>query len=154
MSDTFSAGSKDEGIRAATPKVPGPQFSPPEPGDRTYQEEVIDDLTLLLEEADEAPSGREILYQCMGIAEMLIGKNRKYGNSAIEPVRCFSKAGPVEQINVRLDDKISRLMSAQPDDTEDVELDLVGYIVLKRIAQNREKEDAVRRAAKAATNGI
>jgi hypothetical protein len=58
----------------------------------------------------------------------------------LSPVRVFSKASAVEQINVRLDDKLSRLMSGQLDDTEDVELDLVGYILLKRIAKLRSGE--------------
>lgn len=72
------------------------------------------------------------------IREMLLDKNRKYGDSALSPKRVFSKASAVEQINVRMDDKLSRLMSGQLDDTEDVELDLIGYIILKRIAKMRE----------------
>ena len=65
----------------------------------------------------------------------MLAKNRKYGNSAIEPCRIFSKATPLEQINVRLDDKLSRLMSGQADEDEDVELDIIGYLMLKRIAK-------------------
>lgn len=72
---------------------------------------------------------------CDEIKELLLEKNRKYGDSAINPKRVFSKASAIEQINVRLDDKISRLISGQEDDTEDVELDLVGYLVLKRVAK-------------------
>lgn len=68
------------------------------------------------------------------VEEVLIEKNRKYGNSALEPSRVFSQADPVEQINVRIDDKISRIKSGQTDDTEDAELDLLGYLILKRIA--------------------
>jgi hypothetical protein len=71
--------------------------------------------------------------ECQQITETLLEKNRKYGDSAINPVRVFSRADAVEQINVRLDDKISRIMSGQTDDDEDVELDLIGYLVLKRV---------------------
>lgn len=78
------------------------------------------------------------------IKSMLIDKNRKYGNSALEPIRCFSKSDPVEQIKVRIDDKISRLKSGQSDDTEDVELDLLGYLVLLRIARNRNIVDKLK----------
>jgi hypothetical protein len=39
----------------------------------------------------------------------------------------------VEQINVRLDDKLSRLMRGHAAG-EDVEWDLMGYLVLKRVA--------------------
>ncbi|MBD2316654.1 hypothetical protein [Phormidium tenue] len=69
------------------------------------------------------------------IREMLLDKNRKYGNSALEPVRVFSKAAPLEQIAVRMDDKLSRIKSAQGDDLEDAKLDLVGYLVLEAIAK-------------------
>lgn len=72
------------------------------------------------------------------ITAVLLEKNRKYGDSALNPVRLFSKASPIEQLKVRLDDKLSRLASGQTDDTEDVELDLLGYLVMLRIAKLRE----------------
>ena len=75
-----------------------------------------------------------IINQCNAIKEMLLEKNRKYGNSAIHPKRIFSKADNVEQINVRIDDKLSRIQSGQLDDNEDAELDLIGYLILKRVA--------------------
>ena len=37
-----------------------------------------------------APLGEDILDECLGIAEMLIEKNRAYGNSALQPVRVFN----------------------------------------------------------------
>lgn len=76
---------------------------------------------------------------CDGIKSILLEKNRKYGDSAVNPVRLFSKADPVEQIKVRLDDKLSRIRSAQSDDTEDAELDLIGYLVLLRVARMVQK---------------
>lgn len=72
---------------------------------------------------------------CEMIKEMLLEKNRKYGNSAIEPKRIFSKADPIEQINVRIDDKLSRIQSGQIDEDEDPEFDLIGYLILKRVAK-------------------
>lgn len=68
------------------------------------------------------------------ISAMLKAKNAAYGNSALDPVRVFSKADPVEQLKVRLDDKLSRLMRGEAAG-EDVELDLMGYLVLLRIAR-------------------
>lgn len=82
-------------------------------------------------------SQRLITEVCYEIQEMLLEKNRRYGDSALNPVRIFSKANPLEQIRVRLDDKLSRLASAQNDDDEDVILDLVGYLVLYRVAQRQ-----------------
>ena len=72
---------------------------------------------------------------CDQIKAILLDKNRKYGDSAIHPKRIFSKSDAIEQINVRIDDKISRIQSAQDDDTEDAELDLIGYLILKRVAR-------------------
>lgn len=65
------------------------------------------------------------------IYELLESKNKAYGNSAFNPVRIFSKADTIEQINVRMDDKLSR-MARGLSAGEDPELDLLGYLILKR----------------------
>ena len=80
-----------------------------------------------------------IAQKCDELKEMLLEKNRKYGNSALEPRRIFSKASPVEQILVRLDDKLSRLQAAQGDDMEDPVRDMNGYLILLQIARDLEK---------------
>jgi hypothetical protein len=84
-----------------------------------------------------APSGNDILMNCMAIAQMLIEKNISYGDSALDPVRIFSKADPVEQLHVRIDDKLSRLMKGTdyPGDN-DID-DLIGYLVLLKIAKEK-----------------
>lgn len=69
------------------------------------------------------------------ITKMLIEKNRKYGNSALKPQRIFSKASAVEQIKVRIDDKLSRMKNQQNDEDEDVISDLIGYLILLKIAK-------------------
>ena len=69
------------------------------------------------------------------ITKMLIEKNRKYGNSALEPQRIFSKASAAEQIKVRIDDKLSRMKNQQNDEDEDVISDLIGYLILLKIAK-------------------
>lgn len=74
-----------------------------------------------------------------GIANMLIEKNKKYGNSALEPKRIFSKADTVEQIKVRIDDKLSRITNQATDEDEDVVTDLIGYLLLLEIALNEAK---------------
>ena len=65
----------------------------------------------------------------MGIEEMLVEKNAAYGDSALNPMRVFSKASAEEQILVRIDDKLSRLARGAAAG-EDVLADLVGYLVL------------------------
>lgn len=64
------------------------------------------------------------------ISDLLIDKNNKYGNSALNPVRVFSSSDTEEQIKVRIDDKLSRIKSSQSNEDEDVIDDLIGYLVL------------------------
>lgn len=68
-----------------------------------------------------------------GIADMLIEKNKSYGNSALEPVRIFSKADSIEQICVRIDDKLSRIKNGCNFANEDTINDLIGYLFLLKI---------------------
>ena len=70
---------------------------------------------------------------------MLLEKNRKYGDSALNPVRVFSKASPLEQLKVRMDDKLSRLRNAQDDEDGDPITDLIGYLVLYKVALLQER---------------
>lgn len=76
---------------------------------------------------------KAIAETCNNIRDFLLAKNQRYGNSALEPVRMFSRASSEEQIRVRIDDKLSRLKTLDPSDTEDVELDLIGYLILLRV---------------------
>ena len=78
-------------------------------------------------------SQRAIAAECDAIKEMLLEKNRKYGDSALNPIRVFSTADTATQIAVRMDDKLSRIRSAQGDDAEDAKLDLIGYLILDRV---------------------
>lgn len=68
------------------------------------------------------------------IEELLLQKNRRYGDSALNPTRIFSQASSIEQLKVRIDDKLSRVRSSQADEDEDVIIDLIGYLVLYMIA--------------------
>lgn len=79
--------------------------------------------------------------ECDAVKELLIRKNKAYGNSALNPVRIFSKADTVEQIKVRLDGKLSRLARGKETDAvpEDLTMDMLGYLVLLRIAEKEEK---------------
>lgn len=94
---------------------------------------ICNDLYL---HATGAPSGISIWKTCHEIAHMLIDKNISYGDSALDPVRIFSKAGPREQLHVRIDDKLNRLMKGTdyPGDN-DID-DLIGYLILLKIAKS------------------
>ena len=70
------------------------------------------------------------------VRAMLIEKNRAYGNSALDPVRIFSSADATEQLRVRIDDKISRIQRGS-NAGEDVAFDLLGYLLILRIAERQ-----------------
>lgn len=93
----------------------------------------LDDLVA---EFADAPLAEEIDSELLAIGYLLKAKNLAYGNSAIEPLRIFSSASPVEQIRVRIDDKLSRISRGSASG-EDVVLDLIGYLVLLRIAEKQ-----------------
>lgn len=70
------------------------------------------------------------------ISNLLNEKNKKYGNSALEPCRIFSKANMVEQLLVRIDDKLSRIKTTGLEAAdEDTLNDLIGYLILLKIAK-------------------
>jgi len=72
------------------------------------------------------------------IQELLLQKNEKYGNSALEPLGVFSKLSAKEGLLVRIDDKLKRIKNGSLDkDDEDVINDLIGYLVLLKIHANQ-----------------
>ena len=70
--------------------------------------------------------------KCDEIKEFLLSKNKQYGDSALSPIRIFSNSDESEQLKVRIDDKLNRLM--QGDDSletdDDIIMDLIGYLIL------------------------
>jgi len=88
---------------------------------------------------ESAPMGREIVNECETIAELLLKKNTTYGNSALDPIGIFSGISAEEQLAVRIDDKLNRIAKGSKYEyvEEDTVLDLIGYLILYRIAQKR-----------------
>jgi hypothetical protein len=76
---------------------------------------------------------------CDEIKQLLLQKNLKYGDSALEPTRIFSKANGTEQILVRIDDKLNRIQKGAGllANDEDVIMDLIGYLILLKISLAR-----------------
>ena len=71
------------------------------------------------------------------IKSLLQSKNKRYGNSALDPVRIFSKAAETDQILCRIDDKLSRIKNMGTDTQidEDTVNDLIGYLILFKISK-------------------
>lgn len=83
---------------------------------------------------------KEIAEQCDAVKTLLLTKNNEYGNSALEPINVFSGLDAKAQIDVRIDDKLKRIqtvrqMSGPATIHEDTVLDLIGYLVLRRVAE-------------------
>ena len=73
---------------------------------------------------------------------MLLSKNKAYGDSALEPDNIFSKLDNAQAICARIDDKLSRIKNNGLDDaTEDTLDDLIGYLILVKIARETKGEN-------------
>lgn len=71
---------------------------------------------------------------CDEIKDMLIAKNKSYGDSALDPIRIFSKADKTEQIKIRIDDKLSRISRGTEFYGDNDIDDLIGYLILFKVA--------------------
>lgn len=87
-----------------------------------------------------------IRQQCDALKRLLLRKNKAYGDSALNPVRIFSKADSKEGIKIRIDDKLSRIAYGKATDKipENTLEDLVGYLILIMIAQKLKKKKKVK----------
>lgn len=66
------------------------------------------------------------------ISTVLKEKNKRYGNSALEPIHVFYKGDAENSILIRLDDKLSRIKNSEELRNNDV-FDLLGYLFLLQI---------------------
>ena len=83
---------------------------------------------------------QEVSTYLLEIRELLVSKNLKYGNSALEPLGVFSQLSAKEGLLVRIDDKLKRIKNGSLEkDDEDVINDLIGYLVLLKIETTRAK---------------
>lgn len=97
----------------------------------------------MIESSLSQNSHSEIARVCDRVKQLLLEKNMKYGDSALNPIRVLSNAGPIEQILVRIDDKLNRIKQGGIlADDEDVVLDLIGYFILLKVALDRDVKDA------------
>jgi hypothetical protein len=78
---------------------------------------------------------------CDNIKSMLIEKNKSYGDSALDPIRVFSKASSDEQIKIRIDDKLSRISRGSEFYGDNDLDDLIGYLILLKVSKVYNKGD-------------
>lgn len=79
---------------------------------------------------DENP----IQLTCLSLNSLLQEKNRRYGNSALEPLGLFNKKGASESIKIRLDDKLMRVRNSTELRKNDI-ADILGYLVLLCVSE-------------------
>lgn len=107
-------------------------------GEVEYEKNPINPKMLLSkEELNQNQFGIKLLETTREITELLISKNKAYGNTALNPTNIFSKLNATEAICARLDDKIARIKNKGINDkTEDTVDDLIGYLLLLKMSLN------------------
>tara|TARA_R100000951_G_scaffold60223_2_gene50645 strand:- start:10587 stop:10961 length:375 start_codon:yes stop_codon:yes gene_type:complete len=69
------------------------------------------------------------------VIDLLVEKNRSYGDSALEPANVFANGSAIDNLCCRIDDKLMRIKNKGINDqTEDTVQDLIGYLILLKIA--------------------
>lgn len=85
----------------------------------------------MTDKTEEVSAGVESVFK--GMAELIHEKNKRYGNSVMEPLGIFSshvKENNTESLNgilIRLDDKLKRIRNSDVLRKNDVS-DLIGYL--------------------------
>lgn len=91
---------------------------------------------------DTMPTQRKIAELTEAIRDLLLYKNQKYGDSALNPKKIFYKGDARNSILIRLDDKLGRIM-ANADATPRINdvADIIGYCTLLLISMGATQSD-------------
>ena len=85
-------------------------------------------------------SQEKIKMICDSMKDLLLYKNEKYGDSALNPNNIFYKGDSTNSIKIRLDDKIGRVKNSNETRVNDI-ADIIGYCVLLLVSLNATKDD-------------
>ena len=91
---------------------------------------------------DTMPTQQKIAELTEAIRDLLLYKNRRYGDSALNPKKIFYKGDVRNAILIRLDDKLGRIM-ANADATPRINdvADIIGYCTLLLISMGATQSD-------------
>ena len=94
------------------------------------------------EDFEDTTTQQKIKDILSGMTDLLLYKNKKYGDSAINPKKIFYKGDSTNSILIRLDDKIGRVMSNTEEKprVNDV-ADIIGYCTLLLVSMGVTSED-------------
>jgi hypothetical protein len=85
-------------------------------------------------------SANKITRTANAVRDLLLEKNAAYGDSALKPSNIFARGSAVDNIACRIDDKLMRIKNKGLNDaTEDTLQDLIGYLILLKIAIEDER---------------
>lgn len=90
----------------------------------------------------DTDSQKRIVEITEGMKDLLLYKNKKYGDSALNPKHRFYKGNSTNSILIRLDDKLGRIESNTDElpRVNDV-ADLIGYLTLLLVSMGVTKGD-------------
>jgi hypothetical protein len=80
-------------------------------------------------------TGRRIAQVFDSLKDLVLEKNRRYGDSALTPRRVFSRLDAAEGVKVRIDDKISRITNNDGEPRKNDVADLMGYLALLAVSR-------------------
>lgn len=91
----------------------------------------------------DLPPTQQKIHEIMGaMKDLLLYKNQKYGDSAINPKKIFYKGDSTNSILIRLDDKLGRVMSNTEEKPRINDVcDIIGYCTLLLISMGVTAED-------------
>lgn len=105
----------------------------------TYGEVGIDN-SKLFSENNLTESQKKIVEVCDSMKDLLLYKNQKYGDSALNPNNIFYKGDSTNSIKIRLDDKIGRIKNCEETRVNDV-CDIIGYCTLLLVSMDVSKNE-------------
>lgn len=84
---------------------------------------------------------RYIVEECDYVRDALLEEIQECNTLTLNPIQFFSTVDKLEQIRVKLDDKLNCLINQQGDKNETVLFDLVKYLVLYRVTKRIQEEN-------------
>lgn len=105
---------------------------------------ALESLAERWEHTSMTDTQRLIIKYGVMLTDLVLRKNLRYGNSALEPVSVFAQGlTPRQRMAVRMDDKINRIVRGQgtfADDGENPIVDLAGYLLLMLVSDAMANE--------------
>ena len=104
------------------------------------EKDYINKLNNVLNVSREEFTARDLIIQeSEAVTTLLLLKNKAYGDSALNPAGIFAGGDAVDNLCCRIDDKLMRIkMRGITDETEDTVQDLIGYLILLKVALKRK----------------